>query len=191
MSDDNTLETSELFQVDTVEAQARHFATEEILRPHEAFEKYVQSLTPLGASNFETIGVIQEAARRYNGVAEPARQVSVFYHFTDDNGVQGMKEKGLLGREGNNVYVTSITPEQVKPLFTAEAGKAYETYFRDRKMPATLQERLKVMLLGLRFNWEHGVVRRVKDKLGQKLFQLVRINQKTLRLLQLNQITHY
>lgn len=168
MSDDNALETSELSQADTVESQARHFATEKILKPHEAFAKFVGSLTPLDASDFETIGIIQEAARRYNEVAEPARQVSTFYHFTDDSGAQGMREQGLLGREGGNVYVTSITPEQAKPLFTAEAGKAYEIYFRDKKMPATLQERLKVTLLGLRFNWEHSVVRRVKDGLGQR-----------------------
>ena len=73
-----------------------------------------------------------------------------------------------MGQKRERLYLTIITPEQARPLFSAEDAKLYELYFRDRKIPKTLGERIKVMLLGLKFKWQHSVERRLRESGSQK-----------------------
>lgn len=169
MRDDVAVEASEDRRVNHQEDLARKYASETLLNPPEAFEKLVTSLTPLEATDFEKVAVIQEAARRYNGVADNARKINLLYHFTDEAGANGMIQQEALGKEGDpQLYLTSIAPDQAKPLFSAKAGKAYEKYFRDKKMPENLREGVSRFIWGLRFKWEHDVLGKIKTRMGQR-----------------------
>jgi hypothetical protein len=151
----------------SLEEQAQSYASREIFNPQEAFGKFAASLIPPDATDLEKMGAIQEAARIFNKVAEPQSRINLFCHFTDDAGAEIIKDQHFLGKEGESLYLTTITPDQAKPLFSAEDAKLYELYFRDKKVPETLKERMKVIALGLKFKWQHGVERRIKESLGQ------------------------
>lgn len=123
MSDDTGIETQESHQQNNLNEQARKYASETFLKPQEAFAKFVTSLIPITSTDIENVGTIYEATRMYNEVAEPDRRINLLYHFTDDNAAQVIKEQDILGKEGKNVYFTSITPDQARPLFSAKDGK--------------------------------------------------------------------
>jgi len=150
-----------------IENPARKFATEPLLRPSEAFGKYVGSLVPFEATDLERIGITQEAERRYNGEADTQRQVSLLFHFTDNEGVVGIIQTDMLGKEdGGRMYITPITPEMAKPLSSEEDAKGYEKYFRDKIMPINLKEHIERFILGLKFKWQYDVLKTIKGKLG-------------------------
>lgn len=165
MGDITSVETNLTSEV--IENSVRKFATETLLQPSKAFGRYVSSLVSLEASDSNKIGVVQEAARRYNSEADDQRQVSLLFHFTDNEGVAGITQTNVLGKEnGNRIYLTPITPEMAKPLSSAEDAKGYEKYFRDKAMPANLQEHIDRFILGLKFKWQYDVLKRIKGKLG-------------------------
>lgn len=165
MSDITPVETN--LASGAVENPARKFATETLLQPSEAFGRYASSLVPSEAADLDRIGIIQEAARRYNSEAENQRQISLLFHFTDNEGVAGIAQTNILGKDnGNRTYLTPITPEMAKPLSSAEDAKGYEKYFRDKAMPVNLQEHIDRFILGLKFKWQYDVLKSVKGKLG-------------------------
>jgi hypothetical protein len=165
MSDITPVETDLILTA--AENPARKFATETLLQPSEAFGRYANSLVPLEATDSDRIGVIQEAARRYNGEADNQRQIFLLFHFTDNEGVTGIAQTNILGKDnGDRVYLTPITPEMAKPLSSAEDAKGYEKYFRDKAMPANLREHIDRFVLGLKFKWQYDVLKSVKGKLG-------------------------
>jgi len=165
MSDITPVETGLASMV--VENPARKFATETLLQPSEAFGRYASSLVPSEATDSDRIGIIQEAARRYNNETNDQRQISLLFHFTDNEGVAGIAQTNVLGKDnGNRIYLTPITPEMATPLSSAEDAKGYEKYLRDKAMPANLQEHIGRFILGLKFKWQYDVIKSVKGKLG-------------------------
>lgn len=165
MSDIDTVELGDIPV--GAENLARKYATEKLLQPSEAFDKYASSLIPLESADQQRVGIIQEAARRYNREADEKRQISLLFHFTDDDGVAGITQTKMLGKgDGSRLYLTYVSPELARPLSTAEDAKGYEKYFRDKIMPTNLQEHLDRFVLGLKFKWKHDVLKRIKSRSG-------------------------
>lgn len=153
-----------------VENLAKKYATETLLQPAEGFSKYVNSLMPLEATDFERIGVVQEAATRYNAEASDPRKISLLFHFTDHEGAADIGQSGRLGKAaGGRVYLTPITPEMASPLSSAEDAKGYEKYFRDKIMPHDLHEHIERFILGLKFKWQYEVLKKIKGKFGNPI----------------------
>ncbi|HUW24479.1 MAG TPA: hypothetical protein VMW04_02515 [Patescibacteria group bacterium] len=132
-----------------------------------AFGRFATSIIPQKATDQEKIEVIQKAAKRYNSAAEPEKQISLLYHFTDTQGAQAIKETQIIGRRGARLYLTPVSPKMAQPLCSPENARGYEKYFRDKVMPANLKEHLERFVLGLKFKWEYGIQMKARQKKGE------------------------
>lgn len=165
MADSSVVETTETNTSPLIENKAIQYAKSELLKPHEAFGKFIADLSPVGATSSESIAVIQEASRRFNEVAPEDRKIQLLYHFTDTEGAKGISEQGLVGRTTDTrIYLTALTPDMAQPLASAEDARGFETYFKERKVPQTLKEHMERFVLGMKFKWRHDVQKRLLHK---------------------------
>ena len=132
--------------------------------PQEEFGKFIGNVRH--SENPElTPAIIQLAAQIYNAQSEdnPDKQVDILYHFTDNKGVDEIRqaEPQTLGTESQmRIYLTKIAPEETTPLMSEIDAKKFEAYLKGEKIPQNLKEQMEKFMLDLKFKWRHGIVRK-------------------------------
>jgi hypothetical protein len=161
MADNSVVEQTNL----VVENQTNNFVNNELLKPHEAFGKYVSNLIPSDSLQTEQVAGIQEAGRLFNKEATEARKITLLYHFTDATGAQGISENGIIGKdEKSKTYLTAITPDIAKPLSSTSDAEGFEKYFKTHEVPQSLHEHINRFILGVKFKWSHEIQKKMLNR---------------------------